>query len=85
MNNRYSVVPRRFWKKKAGFSGPEKVSIHGALPSPREAYEIEENGYSIYDSKNNRYSNYFFGKIGIQTEDEANDIIYRLTNNNSVL
>jgi len=58
----YEIHPRRFWKRKEGFSGcPETVSIHGALPQPREAYEIAEKGFSIYDRKNNTFSNYSAG------------------------
>ena len=76
----YEIHPRRFWKRKEGFSGcPATVSIHGALPQPREAYEIAEKGFSIYDRKNNTYSNCFFGKIGIETKEEAENIILRLT------
>lgn len=45
----------------------------------REAYEIEEKGFSIYDRRNNTTSNYFFGKIGIDTREEAENIISRLT------
>jgi hypothetical protein len=49
------------------------------MPQPREAYEIEEKGFSIYDRRNNTTSNYFFGKIGIDTREEAENIISRLT------
>lgn len=76
----YEITPRRFWKRKAGFSGcPETVSIYGAMPRPKEAYEMVEQGFSIYDARNNTYSNYFFGKIGIDTKEEAENIIARLT------
>ena len=76
----YEIHPRRYWKRKPGFSGcPETVSIYGAMPQPREAYEIEEKGFSIYDRRNNTTSNYFFGKIGIDTREEAENIISRLT------
>ena len=76
----YEIHPRRFWKRKEGFSNcPATVSMHGALPQPREAYEIAEKGFSIYDRKNNTYSNYFFGKIGIDTREEAENIIQCLT------
>ena len=78
--NKYTLVPRRHWKRKDGFTGcPETVSIYGAMPQPREAYEIAEKGFSIYDSRNNTYSNYFFGKIGIDTQEEGENIIARLT------
>jgi hypothetical protein len=80
MNNQYEIVPRRFYQLKAGYSGlPEKVSIYGAPPRPFTAYELVNKGYSIFDKKNNTYSNYFFGKIGIDSEQEAQDIISRLT------
>ena len=80
MTNRYEIVPRKVWKLKDGFSGlPQYVSIHGALPTNPKAYEMVEKGYSIYDSKNNTYSNYFFGKIGIDTREEAENIILKLT------
>jgi len=79
---KYELVPRRFFRLKPEFIGkgvgPETVSFYGALPSPREAYEIAEKGFSIYDSRNNTYSNYFFGKIGIETREEGEDIIRRL-------
>lgn len=76
----YEIHPRRFWKRKEGFSNcPATASIHGAMPQPREAYEIAEKGFTIYDRKNNTYSNYFFGKIGIETKEEAENIIQRLT------
>jgi hypothetical protein len=79
MNAKYSLVPRKIWQRKPGFTGcPAQVSIHGALPSPREAYEMAEKGYSIYDSRSNTYSNYFFGKIGILTKEEGMAIISRL-------
>lgn len=78
--SKFTLVPRRYWKRKDGFAGcPETVSIHGATPQPREAYEIAEKGFSIYDSRNNTYSNYFFGKIGIETKEEGENIIARLT------
>lgn len=80
MQNPYQVVPRKFWQRKPGFTGiPETVSLYGALPRPADAYEMVEKGFSIYDKRNNTYSNYFFGKIGIETEEEANNIIRRLT------
>jgi hypothetical protein len=80
MKNPYQVVPRKFWQRKPGFTGiPENVSLYGALPRPVDAYEMVEKGWSIYDSRNNTYSNYFFGKIGIETLEEANNIILRLT------
>lgn len=76
----YEIHPSRHWKRKPGFSGcPQTVSIHGAMPRPRNAYEIEEKGFSIYDRRNNTISNYFFGKIGIDTMEEAENIISRLT------
>jgi hypothetical protein len=78
--NRYTVIPSRFWQKKAGYNGPERVSIYGSLPMPREAYEMVEKGFAIYNLTDNTISNYFFGKIGIDTEEEANQIINRLTN-----
>jgi hypothetical protein len=80
MKNPYQPVVRKFWQRKPGFTGiPEKVSLYGALPRPVDAYELVESGYSIYDSRNNTVSNYFFGKIGIETLEEANNIIQRLT------
>ena len=76
----YEIHPRRYWKRKDGFSNcPATVSMHGALPQPREAYEMAEKGFTIYDRKNNTCSNYFFGKIGIDTREEAENIIQRLT------
>ena len=75
----YTLVPRKVWKRKEGFLGcPEYVSVHGAMPNPINAYEMIEKGYSIYDSRNNTYSNYFFGKIGIDTVEEGTEIINRL-------
>lgn len=75
----YEIHPRRFWKRKEGFSNcPATVSIHGALPQPREAYEMAEKGFTIYDRKNNTFSNYFFGKIGIETKEQAEKIIEKL-------
>ena len=79
MSTQYEIVTRKFWKKKGGFSGPDTVSFYGAMPNPREAYYLVERGYSIYNTKNNTYSNYFFGKIGIDTLEEANKIIEKLT------
>ena len=79
MNTKYRLVPRKIWQRKPGFTGcPAQVSIYGSLPSPREAYEIVENGYSVYDVRNNTYSNYFFGKMGIETEVEGLAIIEKL-------
>ena len=80
-NPRYAVVPHRFWQKKSDTSpGPKRISIYGSLPSNREAYEIAEEGYSIYDRRSGTYSNYFLGKVGIETEDEGEQIIERLLN-----
>lgn len=78
---RYKAVPSQVWIKKPGFEhvqAPARVSVYGSLPSPREAYEIKTEGWSIFDSKSNTYSNFFFGKRGIETEEEANAIIERL-------
>lgn len=78
----YKAVPHRFYQLKDDYSGcglPKTVSIHGALPRPLDAYKIVTKGYSIYDPKENTYSNYFFGKIGIDTVEEAENIIRRLT------
>ncbi len=82
-SDRYEVVERKFWKLKAGFQSmgcplPETVSIHGALPSPRNAYEVVAKGFTIYNKKENTYSNYFFGKVGIDTREEGEAIIARL-------
>lgn len=75
----YSLTPRRIWKRQPGFTGcPEQVSVHGALPQPIQAYKMEEHGFSIYDSRNNTYSNSFFGKIGIKTLKEGEEIIKKL-------
>lgn len=75
----YEITPRRFWKRKEGFSEcPETVSFYGAMPKPKEAYEMVEKGFSIYDTRNNTCSNYFFGKIGIDTKEEAEEIIKKL-------
>jgi len=77
----YSLVPHRFWKRKDGVTGcPPRVSIYGSLPSPRESYEMAQEGYSVYDRKSNTYSNYFFGKIGIETEEEGLEIVTKLNN-----
>lgn len=77
--NPYTLTPRRYWQRKPGFSGcPETVSIYGAMPKPREAYEIAEKGFSIYDKRSNTYSNYFFGKVGIASQEEGEAIIARL-------
>ena len=78
---RYSAQPKQAWTKKASHAntpGPSGVSIYGALPHPREAYEMTTDGWTIYDAKTNTYSNYFFGKVGIETEQEANETIARL-------
>jgi len=76
---KYSLQPNRFWKRKEGFTGcPERVSFYGALPMPKEAYELAEKGFSIYDSRNNTLSNYFFGKVGIATKEEGEQIIQKL-------
>ena len=76
---RYELVPYRYWKRKDGFSGcPARVSIGGALPQPREAYEMAESGFSILDNVRNTRSNYFFGKVGIQTREEGLAIIAKL-------
>jgi hypothetical protein len=77
---RYIPHPAKVWIKKdshAHIPGPKRVSIYGALPSPREAYEMREDGWSIYDSRSNTYSNYFKGKI-LKTEEEANTIAQEL-------
>ena len=67
------------WKKTDHRApGPERVSIHGALPAPAEAYEIASDGWTIYDERRNTYSNYFFGKVGIESQAEAEAIIARL-------
>ena len=80
-NPRYAVVPHRFWQKKSDTSpGPKRISIYGSPPSNREAYEIAEEGYSIYDRRSGTYSNYFFGKVGIETEGEGEQIVERLLN-----
>lgn len=79
--NNLTVVPRKIFQRKPGFSGcPEFVSPFGALPQPLEAYELVEKGFSIYDSKENSYHNYFFGKIGIETREEGAEIIRKLGN-----
>lgn len=77
----YEIHPKKVWKRKVGFENlgvPSQVSIHGSLPSPIEAYEMVEKGFTIYDKRNNTYSNYFFGKIGIDTREEAESIVARL-------
>lgn len=79
---RYSVIPRRFWALKAEFSHlalPKTVSLHGSLPTNPDAYEVVERGFSIYDAKRNTYSNYFHGKVGIDTREEGEAIIAALT------
>ncbi len=76
--SKYSLVPRQVFKRKPGFNGPEYVSAFGALPSPIEAYELITKGFSVYDKKENTYSNYFFCKIGIETEEEGLAIIEKL-------
>lgn len=76
----YELRPNRFYRLKPEYSGagPARVSLFGAAPRPAEAYEIAEEGFSIYDRRNNTYSNYFFGRIGIASREEGEDIIARL-------
>ena len=79
MKKLYTLHPLKIWKRKPGFTGcPERVSIHGSLPSPMAAYEMVEDGYTIFDPHSNTYSNYYFGKIGIKTEAEGLAIAEKL-------
>lgn len=83
MNNmpKYTAIPSHHWAKiNPNIPGPARVSIYGALPSPASNYRIVEGGWSIRDNRAGTVSNYFFGKIGIATEAEANAIIARLVN-----
>ena len=78
---RYEVTPHQFWQKKSdAIPGPKQISLYGSLPPNREAYEIVEKGYSIYDRRSGTHSNYFFGKVGIETQAEGEQIVERLLN-----
>lgn len=80
---RYEVKVCKFWQLKKECQGlrlPKTVSLYGSLPSVPSAYEVVESGFSILDNRNGTSSNYFFGKVGIETEAEAKEIIQKLLN-----
>lgn len=77
----YEVVPARVYRLRPEFAGSglaPRVSPYGAAPRPLEAYELAQEGFSVYDRKRNTYSNYFFGKVGIATLEEGEAIVARL-------
>ena len=81
----YKAISNPLWKLKDEFSHlslPKHVSFHGAMPSPKEAYEvIHKPSMEINDRGRITYSNYFYGKI-LQTMEEAQAIAEKLNNKN---
>jgi hypothetical protein len=81
----YKAISNPLWKLKDEFnhlSLPKHVSFHGAMPSPKEAYEvIHKPSMEINDRGRITYSNYFYGKI-LQTMEEAQAIAEKLNNKN---
>lgn len=64
MKTKYTAKRSKVWKLKDGFTGlPKRVSIHGALPSNPDAYELADT-VTIEVNANGRitYSNYFYGR-----------------------
>lgn len=77
---KYKAVQSPEWRLKDGVKGlPARVSFYGALPSPREAYElVHKPSIEINDGGRITYSNYFYGKIGFETFAEAEATAARL-------
>ena len=81
----YKAISNPLWKLKdeyAHLSLPKHVSFTGAMPSPKEAYEvIHKPSMEINDKGRITYSNYFYGKI-LQTMEEAQVTAEKLNNKN---
>lgn len=78
----YKAISNPIWNLKESHSNklPKHVSFHGALPSPKEAYELTHKpSMEINDGGRITYSNYFYGKI-LETMEEAEEVAVKLNN-----
>jgi len=77
----YKAISNPLWKLKESHNNkllPKHVSFHGALPSPKEAYELTHKpSMEINDGGRITYSNYFYGKI-LETMGEAQEVAEKL-------
>ena len=80
MKNRYKAIPRTVYQRKPEYDEsnlPLEVSTHGAPPHPLNAYTVEIKGYTILDTKENTYRNYWYGRF-TTTKEVAEEIVEML-------
>lgn len=76
VNTTYTATTSPVWIRKEGITGcPARVSGHGSLPSPRDAYELKHRwSVCVTDIRGREtYHNTFYG-FTIESQQDAEDM-----------